>query len=70
MPNFEGNRTTRTILGNMEHAESNFRFFGNMGTRQFFFREQGNRYSLGGPHFKSKRFTYVHHLVVFNSNDE
>ena len=42
-PNFEGNRGTKTILGNREHKKKNCQFFGNRGTRQFISREQGNR---------------------------
>ena len=39
MPNFEGNRGTKTILGNREHNKTNFRFLGNKpiyfrGTRE------------------------------------
>ena len=37
-PNFEGNRGTKTILGNREHKKTNFRFLGNRGTSQFFFK--------------------------------
>ena len=38
-PNFEGNRGTKTILGNREHKKTNFRFLGNKpiyfrGTRE------------------------------------
>ena len=50
-PNFEGNRGTKTILGNREHKKTNFQFLGNRGTSQFISREQGNRYPLGGPHY-------------------
>ena len=46
-PNFEGNRGTKTILGNMEHKKTNFRFLGNRGTSQFISGEQGNRYPTG-----------------------
>ena len=52
MPNFEGNRGTKTILGNTEHKKTNFRFKGNRGvkgTSQFISGEQGNRYPLP-PH--------------------
>ena len=45
--NFEGNRGTKTILGNMEHKKTNFRFLGNRGTSQFISGEQGNRYPPG-----------------------
>ena len=54
MPNFEGNRGTKTILGNREHKKTNFRFLGNRGTSQFILGEQGNRYPpppMGGPHY-------------------
>ena len=39
MPKFEGNRGTKTILGNREHKKTNFRFLGNKpiyfrGTRE------------------------------------
>ena len=44
MPNLEGNRGTKTILGNREHKKTNFRFLGNRGTSQFISGEQGNRY--------------------------
>ena len=43
-PNFEGNRGTKTILGNREHKKTNFRFLGNRGTSQFISGDQGNRY--------------------------
>ena len=46
-PNFEGNRGTKTILGNREHKKTNFRFLGNRGTSQFISGEQGNRYPPG-----------------------
>ena len=51
--NFEGNRGTKTILGNREHKKTNFRFLGNRGTSHFISGEQGNRYPhpLGGPHY-------------------
>ena len=42
--NFEGNRGTKTILGNREHKKTNFRFLGNRETSQFISEEQGNRY--------------------------
>ena len=32
---FEGNRGTKTILGNGEHKKTNSRILGNRGTRQF-----------------------------------
>ena len=46
-PNFEGNKGTKTILGNREHKKTNFPFLGNRGTSQFISGEQGNRYPLG-----------------------
>ena len=62
MPNLEGNRGTKTILGNREHKKTNFRFLGNRGTSQFISGEQGNMYppppgraSLLCKHFKSPR---------------
>ena len=42
--NFEGNKGTKTILGNREHKKTNFWFFGNRETSQFISGEQGNRY--------------------------
>ena len=51
-PNFEGNRGTKTILGNRAHKKTNFRFLGNRGTSQFISGEQGNRYPLGGPQYE------------------
>ena len=42
IPNFEGNRGTKTILGNREHKKT-FRFLGNRGICQFIEGEQGNR---------------------------
>ena len=48
-PNFEGNRGTKTILGNREHKKTNFRFLGNMGTSQFISGEQGNKYPPPPP---------------------
>ena len=47
--NFEGNRGTKTILGNREHTKTNFRFWGNMGASQFISGEQGNRYPHPPP---------------------
>ena len=47
--NFEGNRGTKTILGNMKHKKTNFRFLGNRGTSQFISGEQGNRYPPPPP---------------------
>ena len=52
--NFEGNRGTKTILGNREHKKTNFQFLENRGTSQFISGEQGNRYPLGRPHCKKK----------------
>ena len=46
-PNFEGNRGTKTILGNREHKKITFQFWGNWGTSQFISGEQGNRYPPG-----------------------
>ena len=40
MQNFEGNRGTKTILGNREHKKTNFLFLGNRGTSQFISGEQ------------------------------
>ena len=48
-PSFEGNRGTKTILGNREHKKTNFRFLGNRGTSQFISGEQGNRYPPPPP---------------------
>ena len=53
-PNFEGNRGTKTILGNREHKTTNFRFLGNKGTCQIS-EEQGNKYPPG----KASRFSPV-----------
>ena len=55
--NFEGNRGTKTILGNRKHKKTNFRFLGNRGTSQFISGEQANLFQgnkgtgtpLGGP---------------------
>ena len=47
--NFERYRGTMTILGNMDHKKTNFRFLGNRGTSQFISGEQGNGYPTGGP---------------------
>ena len=61
-PNFEGNRETKTILGNREHKKTNFRFWGNRGISQFISGEQGNSNPstppppLGGPHRKIIRY--------------
>ena len=44
-PNFEGNRGTKTILGNREHKKTIFFFWGgggNRGTSQFISGEQRN----------------------------
>ena len=38
--NFEGNRGTKTILGNREHKKTNFRFFGTGEQANLF---QGNK---------------------------
>ena len=46
-PNFEGNRGTKTILGNREQKKTNFRFLGNRGTSEFISGEQGNMYPPG-----------------------
>ena len=48
-PNFEGNRGTKTILGNREHKKTNFRFWGNRRSSQFISGEQGNRYPPPPP---------------------
>ena len=49
--NFEGNRGTKTILGNRDNIRKQiFRYLGNRGTIQFISGEQGNRYPLGGSH--------------------
>ena len=63
--NCEGNRGTKTILGNREHKKTNFRFWGNRGTSQFISGEQGNRYPpLGGPHLLSD-FNYCRFKDAF-----
>ena len=49
-PNFEGNRGSKTILGNREHKKQIFVFLGT-GTSQFISGEHRNRYPLGGPHY-------------------
>ena len=36
---FEGNRGTKTILGNREHKKTNFQFLGNRGKSQYFFSQ-------------------------------
>ena len=36
--NFEGNRGTKTILGNREHKETNFRLFWEQGNKPIYFR--------------------------------
>ena len=46
MPNFEGNRGTKTILGNREHKKTNFRFFWETGEQANLF--QGNK-GTGNP---------------------
>ena len=47
-PNFEGNRGTKTILGNREHKKTNFRFLGNRGASQFI---SGEQVTLGVPQY-------------------
>ena len=53
-PNFEGNRGTKTILGNREH-DNKFSIFGEQGNKPIYFRgtrEQVNPpLPLGGPHY-------------------
>ena len=50
MPNFEGNRGTKTILGNRELKKTNVRFLGNRGTSKFISGEQvPPPPPLGGP---------------------
>ena len=48
-PHFEGNRGTKTILGNRENKKTNFRFLESRGTSQFIPGEQGKMYTLGRP---------------------
>ena len=59
MPHFEGNRGTKTILGNREHKKTNFRFLGNRGTSQFISGEQGNRYPPGRASILANCVSYV-----------
>ena len=47
-PNFEGNRGTKTILGNREYIYIKKWFSGNRGTSQFISGEQWNRSPLRG----------------------
>ena len=62
MPTFEGNRGTKTILGNREHKKTNlhealpcvlgnrgngYLFQGNRGTNANFLGEQGNKDNIG-----------------------
>ena len=47
---------TKTILGNREHKETNFRFLGNRGTSQFISGKQRNRYPPGRASFKISPF--------------
>ena len=64
--NFEGNRWTKTILGDREHKKTNFRFLGNRGTSQFISGEQGNRYSPPPPPWERlfiSRINYVRSWV-------
>ena len=68
-PSFEGNRGTKTILGNREHKKTNFRFLGNRGTSQFISGEQGNRYPPPPPerasYFDNARLFFVFLFFVF-----
>ena len=49
MPNYEGNRGTKTILGNREHKKTYFGFLGNGGTSQLISGEQWNIFALPLP---------------------
>ena len=66
--NFEGNRGTKTILGNREHKKTKFRFLGNRGTSQFISGEQGNRYPLGRPQNRNK-FEIHWFQVIWHCSD-
>ena len=44
MPNIDGNRKTKTILGNREHKKSIYRLSGNRRISQFISGDQENRY--------------------------
>ena len=59
--NFEGDRGTKTILGNREHKKTNFRFLGNRGTSQFISGEQGNRYPP--PPWEVLIYTVLHSVI-------
>ena len=50
-PNFEGNRGTKTILGNREHNKTNFQFLGNREQANLFQGNKGTGTPLGGPHY-------------------
>ena len=45
MPNFEGNRGTKAILGDREHKKTNFSIFGEQGDKPIYFK--GTRYPPG-----------------------
>ena len=64
MTNFEGNRGTKTILGNREHKKTNFRFLGNSGTSHFISGEQGNRYPPGRASL-TLRMLGIFHALLF-----
>ena len=46
MPPFEGNRGTKTLLGNKEHKKMFISIFKNMGTSQILFRGTRDKHKL------------------------
>ena len=50
MPNFEGNRVTKTILGNREHRKQISDFLGEQGNKPIYFRGTREQVPLGGSH--------------------
>ena len=57
MPNFEGNRGRKTLLGNREHKKTNYSFFGEQGNKPIYFRgtrEQVTPSPLGKASFICK----------------
>ena len=67
-PNFDRNRGTKTILGNLRKQIHDI-----WGTSQFISGEQGNRYPLGGPHLKyreKKMYTRYWLLCIFIYNND
>ena len=63
--NFEGNRGTKTILGNREHRKQIFDFWGTGEQANLFQGNKGTGTPLGGPPKCDSSITYADLQILF-----